>query len=80
MPSELVIDDQLLLALSGMKTDGNTLPLPVLTVEKRMLLDAEMEVVTVMPSDMPPVKYDGRIWIRTGAPDVRLPMRKRKGF
>ena len=26
-----------------------------------------MAVVTVQPSDMPPVKYDGRIWIRTGA-------------
>jgi len=25
-----------------------------------------MAIVTVMPSDMPPVKYDGRIWIRTG--------------
>lgn len=25
-----------------------------------------MAVVTVMPSDMPPVKYEGRIWIRTG--------------
>ena len=25
-----------------------------------------MAVVTVMPSDMPPVKFDGRIWIRTG--------------
>lgn len=25
-----------------------------------------MAIVTVMPSDMPPVKYEGRIWIRTG--------------
>ena len=25
-----------------------------------------MAVVTVFPSDMPPVKYNGRIWIRTG--------------
>jgi ATP-dependent DNA helicase RecG len=37
-----------------------------LLVEKRTLKGAEMAVVTVMPSDMPPVKYDGRIWIRTG--------------
>ncbi len=49
-----------------MKTDGNILPLPVLSVEKRVLKGADMAVVTVMPSDMPPVKYDGRIWIRTG--------------
>jgi len=67
VPSGVVeVTDQLLLTLSDMKTDGNTLPLPVLSVEKRVLKGAEMAVVTVMPSDMPPVKYDGRIWIRTG--------------
>ncbi|MDR3158420.1 MAG: putative DNA binding domain-containing protein [Zoogloeaceae bacterium] len=65
-PSGLEITEQLLLSLSDMKTDGNILPLPVLFVEKRILKGAEMAVVTVMPSDLPPVKYDGRIWIRTG--------------
>ncbi len=65
-PSQLGITDQLLLSLADMKTDGNILPLPVLTVEKRFFKGAEMAVVTVMPSDMPPVKYEGRIWIRTG--------------
>ena len=65
-PSHEPITDQLLLSLSDIKTDGNILPLPVLSVEKRNLKGAEMAVVTVMPSDMPPVKYDGRIWIRTG--------------
>jgi ATP-dependent DNA helicase RecG len=65
-PSGEPITDRLLLTLADMKTDGNILPLPALTVEKRILKGAEMAVVTVMPSDMPPVKYDGRIWIRTG--------------
>ncbi len=65
-PSGLDITDQLLLSLADIKTDGNILPLPVLTVEKRTLKGAGMALVTVMPSDMPPVKYDGRIWIRTG--------------
>ena len=40
--------------------------MPAMSVGKRKLKGAEMAVVTVMPSDMPPVKYDGRIWIRTG--------------
>ncbi len=66
MPSNEPITDELLRNLSDMKTDGNILPLPVFSVEKRMLKGAEMAVVTVMPSDMPPVKYDGRIWVRTG--------------
>ena len=65
-PCGLAVTDQLLLSLADMKTDGNILPLPVLSVEKRLLKGAEMAVVTVMPSDMPPVKYEGRIWIRTG--------------
>ena len=65
-PSGCDISEQLLVSLADMKSDGNILPLPVLTVEKRILKNAEMAVVTVMPSDMPPVKYDGRIWIRTG--------------
>ncbi len=65
-PSNEPITDELLCSLADMKTDGNTLPLPVLTVEKRILKGAEMAVVTVLPSDMPPVKYAGRIWIRTG--------------
>jgi ATP-dependent DNA helicase RecG len=65
-PSGLKVTDQLLLSLADMKTDGNILPLPVFSVEKRILKGVEMAVVTVMPSDMPPVKFDGRIWIRTG--------------
>ena len=65
-PSNIEITDKLLLSLADIKTDGNILPLPVLSVEKRTLKGAEMAVVTVMPSDMPPVKYNGRIWIRTG--------------
>ncbi len=65
-PSNEPITDELLRALADMKTDGNILPLPVLSVEKRVLKGSEMAVVTVMPSDMPPLKYEGRIWIRTG--------------
>lgn len=65
-PSNEPITDELLRSLADMKTDGNILPLPALSVEKRVLKGAEMAVVTVMPSDMPPVKCEGRIWIRTG--------------
>lgn len=66
-PSGLNVTDELLRSLADMKTDGNILPMPVMTVEKRTLKSAEMAVITVLPSDMPPVKYDGRIWIRTGS-------------
>ena len=65
-PSNEPITDEMLRNLASMKTDGKILPLPVMLVEKRVLKGAEMAIVTVFPSDMPPVKYDGRIWIRTG--------------
>jgi ATP-dependent DNA helicase RecG len=49
-----------------MKTDAKILPLPTISVQKRHLNGADMAVVIVMPSDMPPVKFDGRIWVRSG--------------
>ncbi|MBN2376435.1 MAG: putative DNA binding domain-containing protein [Sedimentisphaerales bacterium] len=66
MPSKLNITDELLCTLSDIKTDGNTLPPPSIIVEKCVLKGSEMAVVTVQPSDTPPVRYKGRIWIRTG--------------
>ncbi|MDR0598169.1 MAG: putative DNA binding domain-containing protein [Treponema sp.] len=65
-PSGLKVTDHLLLTLSDMETDGNIRPFPVITVEKRNLKGAAIAVVTVLPSDSTPVKYDGRIWIRIG--------------
>lgn len=65
-PSGLAVTDELLRSLADMKTDGNILPMPVLNVEKRHLKGGDMAIVTVWPSDMPPVKFGGRIWIRTG--------------
>ena len=62
----LPVMDQLLVQLANMKTDGNTVPPPSLNVEKRVLQDKEIAVVTVQPSDSPPVRYKGAIHIRTG--------------
>lgn len=65
-PAGISVTDQLLLTVASMKTDGRIMPFPAYSVEKRVLKGAEIIVVTVMPSDMPPVKYEGRIWVRTG--------------
>lgn len=66
-PTGLPISDSLLLQLADMKSDGNILPPPTMTVEKRVLAGKEVAVISVMPSAAPPVRYDGRIWIRTGS-------------
>ena len=65
-PSGLPITDELLRSLADIKTDGNTLPPPSLTVQKRRLRGADMAVVLVLPADAPPVRCRGRIWIRIG--------------
>ena len=62
----LSVTDQLLVQLANMKTDGNIVPPPSLNVEKRVLHGKEIAVVTVQPSDSPPVRFKGSIHIRTG--------------
>ncbi len=60
------ITDELLRRLADMKTDGNIVPPPSLTVEKRVLVGKDIAVVSVEPSNSPPVRYRGAIHIRTG--------------
>lgn len=84
-PSGLAITDELLLTISHIKTDGRILPPPTLTVESRSLRGVSVAVVTVKPSDSPPVRYDGRVWVRVGprralasAQDERVLSEKRR--
>ncbi|MCE2402859.1 putative DNA binding domain-containing protein [Candidatus Poribacteria bacterium] len=62
----LPVTDELLRRLADMKTDGNIVPPPSLTVEKRVLGGNEVAVVKVEPSDSPPVRYKSAIHIRIG--------------
>ena len=65
-PSDISVTDQMLLSLSDMRSDGNIIPFPSITVQKRLLKGAEMAVVTVQPADAPPVRYKGRTYVRVG--------------
>ena len=60
------VTDQILRALADIKTDGAITPPPTLLVEKRSYLGQDIAVVTVQPSDSPPVRYRGRIHVRSG--------------
>ena len=62
----LQVDDKLLLQISNIRTDGNILPQPVMTVEKFSFPQGDVLVVEVTPSQVPPVRYRGRIWVRVG--------------
>ena len=81
----LTVTDDLLRQLADMKTDGNIVPLPSMTVEKRTLPEGDVAVVIVQPSDSPPVRFRGRIHIRIGprrgiatAQDERILNEKRR--
>lgn len=84
-PSGLAITDELLRQLADIKTDGNIVPPPTITVTKHTLRGHEMAIVTVWPADSPPVRYKGRIFIRIGprrglasAQDERILSEKRR--
>lgn len=65
-PAGTPIDDLLLQSLADMRDDGSILPLPTMVVEKRAIDGHEYAVIQVLPSDAPPVRVRGRIWIRVG--------------
>ncbi|KAF5059493.1 hypothetical protein DSECCO2_335580 [anaerobic digester metagenome] len=64
--SGLKVDDKLLLKISNIRTDGNILPQPVMTVEKFSFDDGDVLVTEVQPSEFSPVRYRGRVWVRVG--------------
>ncbi len=65
-PTGLSVTDQLLQNLASMRDDGNILPMPSIDVQKQTLKGGEVAVVIVHPSNTPPVRFKGAIWIRSG--------------
>ena len=64
--SGLKVDDALLKKISGIRSDGNILPLPVMSVDKFEFPDGDLLVAEVSPSLIPPVRYRGRVFVRVG--------------
>ncbi|HNU99048.1 MAG TPA: ATP-binding protein [Verrucomicrobiota bacterium] len=62
----LTVTDALLRDLANLRSNVNLEPIPALTVQKKQLPDGEVAVVEVIPSNLPPVRYKGRVWIRVG--------------
>ena len=81
----LAVTDALLRQLADMKTDGNIVPPPSMTVGNCTLQGKDVAVVVVQPSNSPPVRYKGAIHIRIGprrgiatAQDERILNEKRR--
>jgi len=64
--SGLKVTDALFKKIAAIRSDGNILPLPMMTVEKMVMDGGELLVVEVKPSLFPPVRYRGRTFIRIG--------------
>lgn len=84
--SGLRVDDELLQRLAQIRTSGDLQPLPSISVEKYELGEGAFAVVTVAPSDDPPLRYRGRVLVRIGtttqtasAQDERRLVERRRG-
>ena len=86
-PTDLRITDEVLRQLADVKSDGQIVPPPTMLVEKRQIMGSDVAVVTVTPSDSPPVRYRGRVHVRIGprrdiatAQDERILNEKRRSL
>ena len=69
--SNLPITDKLLLELSSIRSDGNIMPFPIMSVQKKSLNNCDVAVIEVQPSYAPPVRFNGRGWVRVGPATVQ---------
>lgn len=65
-PTGLQVTDELLREITDIRSSGNILPFPVMTVRKAVLAGREVVVIEVHPSHDPPVRLRGRVCIRVG--------------
>ncbi len=64
--SGLKVTDDLLKKIAAIRSSGNILPIPVMSVDRYAFPEGELLVAEVTPSMLPPVRYRGRTFIRIG--------------
>ena len=64
--SGLKVDDALYQKIAGIRSDGNILPIPMMTCKRYELEGGDLLIVEVQPALFPPVRYRGRTFIRIG--------------
>lgn len=69
--ANLNVTDDLLKKLSEIRSDGTIMPFPSLTVQKKTINGCEIAVIIVDPAYAPPVRFNGRVYIRVG-PTTRV--------
>lgn len=64
--SGLKVTDKLYKTITAIRSDGNILPYPSMSVFKYSFPKGDLLVVEVVPYKFPPVKFRDRTWIRIG--------------
>lgn len=64
--SGLKASDRLLQSVGGLRSDGNILPQPIMSVSVFSFVHGDVIVIEIQPSPFPPVRYKGKTWIRVG--------------
>ncbi len=67
-PAGMTISDEDILGLGNIRANGNIQPLPHIDISEVFHFpEGDVVVVTVHPADFPPVRHQGKIWVRIGA-------------
>ncbi len=86
-PGNIRIPDEFQLKVASMRSDGNILPPPMMIVQRMTIDETEVLCVQIPPSPSPPVRYEGRVFVRIGSQnkvateieEQRLAERRRAG-
>lgn len=62
--SGVEVNDDLLQKIDQIRAEGKIQPLPSLSTRHLRIEDKSVIAIVVAPSTLPPVRYDGRIWVR----------------
>ena len=60
------VTDALLKNIAALRSDGNILPIPTMSVDRYEFPEGDLLVCEVQPSPMTPVRYRGRVFVRIG--------------
>lgn len=64
--SNLDINDELLQRLAHLRDDGGITPFPAMVVRRLVIAGCPVAAVVVEPTENPPLRVNGRTWIRVG--------------
>lgn len=64
--SNIVITDELLKRIAGLRVDGKLTPFPVISVEAINIDGCDVVAIVVVPTDNPPIKLDNVAFVRVG--------------